>query len=153
MPPGWDRASARVIAAPADRVYAALVDPEQVARWRVPDGMTSEVHEFEAREGGAVRISLTYNSGPSVGKSSARTDTYRGHFARLVPGELVVEVVEFESPDPALRGAMTMTTRLIPVEDGVLVEIVHEGVPDVVAPADNETGTRMALDRLARIVE
>lgn len=145
--------TARIIAAPADVVYAALVDGDQVARWRVPDGMKSEVHEFDAREDGRFRISLTYDSGSEAGKSDAHTDTYSGHFARLVPDELVVEVMEFETDDPALRGEMTMTTRITPTEGGVLVEIEHAGLPDAVPPADNETGTRMALDRLAALVE
>jgi uncharacterized protein YndB with AHSA1/START domain len=134
-------------------VYAALVDGDHVARWRVPDGMTSEVHEFDAREGGRFRISLTHESDSGLGKSSAHTDTYSGHFARLMPDELVVEVMEFETDDPALRGEMTMTTRITPVAGGVRVEIVHEGMPDAVPPSDDETGTRMALDRLARLVE
>lgn len=69
------------------------------------------------------------------------------------PGELVVEVLEFETDDLSLRGEMTMTTRLTPVDGGTRVEIIHEGVPDAVSPADNETGTRMALDRLAQLVE
>ncbi len=145
--------TSRFIAAPADDVFAALVDGAQVARWRVPDGMTSEVHEFDPREGGRFRISLTYETPSETGKTGGHTDTYAGHFARLVPSRLVVEVMEFETDDPALRGEMTMTTRLTPSGGGVLVEIVHEGVPDAVAPEDNETGTRMALDRLTALVE
>jgi len=70
-----------------------------------------------------------------------------------VPNEQVVEVFEFESADPQLGGAMTMTTTLSDVDGGTEVRIVHEGIPDSVPVADNETGTRMALDNLARLVE
>lgn len=122
-------------------------------KWRVPDGMTGEVHEFDGREGGAFRISLTYDAPTGAGKSSAHTDTYHGRFAELVPGERVVEVFEFETDDPALRGEMTMTTTLTEAGGGTEVLIVHEGMPDTVPAADNETGTRMALDNLARFVE
>jgi len=48
-----------------------------------------------------------------------------------VPGEFVVEMDEFETSDSALVGAMTAG----------------------VSPADNETGGREALDRLAAVVE
>lgn len=146
------RASGHVNA-PRPAVYRALVSAEAVAWWRVPPGMRSEVHAFEAREGGGFRVSLTYDSPDEVGKSSPHTDTYHGRFARLVPGELVVEVLEFETGDPGLRGTMTITTTLTEADGGTDVLIVHEGVPDAVPAADNEAGTRSALARLARFVE
>ncbi|MFB8753537.1 SRPBCC family protein [Streptomyces parvulus] len=141
------------VRAPRPAVYRALLDPAAVAAWRVPDGMTAEVHAFEGREGGAFRVSLTYEEPSGAGKSGAHTDTYHGHFARLVPGERIVEVLEFESADPAFQGAMTMTTTLTDADGGTRVEVVHEGLPDAVPAADNETGTRMALAKLAALVE
>ncbi|MFD4610571.1 SRPBCC family protein [Streptomyces sp. NPDC058440] len=146
------RVSRRVRATPA-AVYRALTDPEAVARWRVPDGMTAHVHEFDAREGGTFRVSLSYDEPGARGKSGVRTDTYRGHFARLVPGRLVVEVLAFETDEDSLHGTMTMTTSLAEADGGTEVVIVHEGIPDEVPRADNELGTRMALDNLARLVE
>ena len=62
----------RIINAPRDRVYAALDDPEAVARWRFPTGMTCEVHELDARKGGAIRISLTYDATDRAGKTHGR---------------------------------------------------------------------------------
>ena len=134
-------------------VYRALVDAGAIAKWRVPDGMTARVHEFDAREGGAFRISLSYDTPAGTGKSAAHTDTYHGRFVRLVPDEQVVEVLEFETADPGLRGEMTMTTTLTDAGAGTDVLVVHEGIPDQVPAADNETGTRMALASLARLVE
>ncbi|MEO3867963.1 SRPBCC family protein [Nonomuraea sp. B12E4] len=142
----------RRISAPPQAVYRALVDADAIARWRAPEGMSSHVHEFDAREGGAFRVSLTYDVPTETGKSAAHTDTYHGRFVRLVPGERVVEVFEFETGDPALRGEMTMTTTLSEMDGGTEVSILHEGIPDVVPAADNETGTRMALDNLAKLV-
>jgi uncharacterized protein YndB with AHSA1/START domain len=134
-------------------VYRALLDPDAIAHWRVPEGMTSEVHEFEAREGGTFRVSLTYTAPDRTGKTAARTDTYHGRFVTLVPDEAVVEEFAFETGDPALRGTMTMTTTLTDAAGGTDVLVVHEGIPDAIPAADNETGTRMALDNLARLVE
>lgn len=139
--------------APRAAVYRALIDAEAIAAWRVPAGMRSEVHQFEAREGGAFRISLHYDSPDAVGKTSAHTDTYHGRFVELVPNERVVEVLEFESDDPAMAGEMTMTTTLRDLDAGTEVVIQHDGIPDAVNPADNETGTRMALAALAAWVE
>ncbi|MGX4687876.1 SRPBCC family protein [Streptomyces sp. JNUCC 63] len=146
------RVSRRVQASPA-AVYRALVDPDAVAQWRVPAGMTGHVHTFDVREGGTFRVSLTYDEPGARGKSGVRTDIYKGHFARLVPGRLVVEVLEFETDDDTLHGTMTMTTSLTEADGGTEVVIVHEGIPEGVPRADNELGTRTALDNLARLVE
>jgi uncharacterized protein YndB with AHSA1/START domain len=134
-------------------VYRALLDPAAVARWKVPTGMTSHVHAFDAREGGAFRISLTYDAPTRAGKTTARTDTYHGRFARLVPDAQVVEVVEFETTDPALRGEMTITLTLTDADGGTDVLAVHDGLPPGVPLADNEAGWRDALAKLAALVE
>ena len=92
----------RRVNAPRARVYRALLDARAVATWKVPTGLTSHVHEFEAREGGSFRISLTYDAPTGTGKTSPHTDTYHGRFVKLVTNEQVVEAVEFETTDPAL---------------------------------------------------
>jgi uncharacterized protein YndB with AHSA1/START domain len=108
----------RHINAPRAAVYRALLDARAVATWKVPTGMTSHVHAFDAREGGSFRISLTYDAPTGTGKTTARTDTYHGRFVKLVPNEQVVEVDEFETTDPALRGEMTITITLVDADGG-----------------------------------
>jgi uncharacterized protein YndB with AHSA1/START domain len=145
--------SRRHIQAPPERVYRLLLDRDAVRRWKVPDGMSSQVHAFEPHEGGAFRVSLTYASPDRRGKTRAHTDTYHGRFVTLVPGSLVVEDVEFETADPAMSGRMTITYTLSPSAGGTDLVAVHEGVPDGVSPADNELGWRMSLDKLAALAE
>jgi uncharacterized protein YndB with AHSA1/START domain len=139
--------------APRADVYRALLDARAIETWRVPQGMTSHVHVFEPWEGGSFRISLTYDAPTRTGKTTAHTDTYHGHFVKLVPNEQVVEVMEFETADPQMRGEMTITFTLTEVGGGTDVLGIHEGVPPGVSPADNETGWRMALVKLAQLVE
>src|SRR3954463_9250138 len=115
--------------------------------------MTCQVHEFDAREGGAIRVSLTYDEPTGTGKTTAHTDTYHGRFVTLVPNERIVEVDEFETDEPALRGEMTITITLADAHGGTDLFAVHEGLPAAVAPADNVTGWRMWRARLAALVE
>ena len=75
--------SARHINAHRAVVYGALVEAGAIATWRVPTGMSSQVHEFDASEGGSFRISLTYDAPTGTGKTTAQTDTYHGHFVSL----------------------------------------------------------------------
>jgi uncharacterized protein YndB with AHSA1/START domain len=143
----------RRLNAPRATVYRALLDARAVATWMVPTGMTSHVHAFDPREGGAFRISLTYDAPTGTGKTSAHTDTYHGRFVQLVPDERVVEVVEFETADPAMQGEMTITFALADAGAGTELVAVHDRLPPGLSPADNETGWRSSLDRLAALVE
>jgi len=131
--------------APRESVYRALVDARAVAIWMVPSGMTSHVHAFEGREGGSFHISLTYDTSNGTGKTNAHTDTYHGHFVKLVPNEQVVEVMEFETADAEMRGVMTVTFTLSDADGGTDVLGVHDNLPPGVASADNHNrGARNA---------
>ncbi|NOK32712.1 SRPBCC family protein [Corallococcus exercitus] len=142
------------VKAPRSRVYRALIDARAVATWMVPDGMTSHVHAFEPREGGAFRISLTYDAPTEAGKTTAHTDTHHGRFVKLVPDEQVIETTEFETSGPALRGEMIITFTLSDAQDGGTdLLAVHEGLPSGVSSSDNELGWRMSLAKLSRYVE
>ena len=140
--------------APRSRVYEAFLDADAIARWKVPDGMTSEVHSFEGREGGTFRISLTYEAPGRQGKTAANTDTYRGRFERLLPNEQIVEIDEFESDDPLLQGEMRITVTLQDAPGGGTdLVATHDGLPPGVAPADNELGWQLSLNKLATLVQ
>ncbi|HUR76139.1 MAG TPA: SRPBCC family protein [Sporichthya sp.] len=143
----------RFVSAPPAAVYRALLDPDAVQQWMVPNGMTSEVHRFDAREGGEFAISLTYDDPVAVGKTEGATDTFAGRFVQLVPSESVVQVVAFDTTDPLLAGEMTIRYQLTERDGGTEVVGIHEGLPPGVAPADNEWGWRISLGKLAQLVE
>jgi uncharacterized protein YndB with AHSA1/START domain len=135
-------------------VYRALLDPQAIQAWRVPRGMTSVVHAFEAREGGRFRVSLTSDDPARAGKTGGQTDTYQGHFARLVPDREVVEVLAFETDDPAMQGEMTITYTLTDALDGgTILSAVHARLPPGVSEAENHFGWFQSLTKLADLVE
>jgi uncharacterized protein YndB with AHSA1/START domain len=119
----------RHLHAPRADVYHALLDARAIATWMVPADMKSHVHEFDAREGGRFRISLTYDAPNAKGKTTAHTDTYYGQVVRLVPDEQVVEVMEFETEHPAMCGEMTVTYTLTDAGGGTDLLAVHENLP------------------------
>jgi uncharacterized protein YndB with AHSA1/START domain len=141
------------VRAPRAAVYRALLDGAARAAWMMPDGMTSNVHRFDARVGGGYRISLTYDAPTSTGKTSAHTDTFHGTFVELVPDTCVVEQVEFETQDPAMQGTQTVTYELVDRDGGTDVTGTHDDLPPGIPPADNELGWRMSLAKLAARVE
>src|SRR5438552_7196129 len=143
----------RRVNAPCAIVYRALLHARAVATWMAPTGMTSHVHTFDAREGGSFRISLTYDAATGTGKTTAHTDTFHGHFVKLVTNEQVVEVVEFETTDPALRGEMTITYTLADADGDTDIPAVHDRLPRGLSTADKEGGWRSSLAKLAALVE
>jgi uncharacterized protein YndB with AHSA1/START domain len=157
MPASFSRVySTRVtrwVRAEPDAVYRALLDPFAVAAWRVPNDMTATIHRFDAREGGRFRITLHPDQVGEAGRSSEGSQTFRGRFRRLIPGQLVVEAIEFESRDPAMAGVMMITTELRQADDGCEVTMTYEDIPEGVYPNADEVALQMALVRLAAWVE
>ena len=116
--------ASRVIAAPPDRVFAALVDPEALTAWLPPDGMSGRFERFDARPGGSYRLVLTYADASSArGKATADSDIVEAHFVDVVPGVRVVQAVDFVSDDPTHAGTMTMTWEVTALDAGTRVDI------------------------------
>ncbi|WP_043770088.1 SRPBCC family protein [Algiphilus aromaticivorans] len=147
--------ASRVIAAPAEVIYAALLDPGAMARWRPPAGMRCEVHTFDAREGGGFCMTFAYSdAGHAVaGKTSKHADVFEGRFVELVPDARVVERIDFVSEDPAFFGPMTVVTSLTPVAGGTEVTITCKDVPSGIRREDHQVGLRSTLANLAAYTE
>ena len=151
--PRTDTAS-RVIAAPLDRVYAALVDPEALTTWLPPDGMSGRFERFDAYPGGSYRLVLTYaDASDAHGKTTADTDVVEARFVDIVPDTRVVQAVTFVSDDPAQAGTMTMTWEVTAVEHGTRVEVRAENVPAGISAADHAEGLSSSLANLAEHLE
>jgi uncharacterized protein YndB with AHSA1/START domain len=147
--PRTDRAS-RVIDAPPERVFAAMVDPEALAAWLPPDGMSGSFERFDARPGGSYRLVLTYaDASQAQGKTTANSDVVDARFVDVVPDARLVQAVDFVSDDPAHAGTMTMTWEVTPAGDGTRVEFRADDVPDGISAEDHATGLRSSLANLA----
>jgi uncharacterized protein YndB with AHSA1/START domain len=146
--------ASRVIAAPSDRVYAALVDPDALTAWLPPDGMSGRFDRFEARPGGSYRLVLTYADGSTArGKATADSDIVEARFVDVVPGVRVVQAVDFVSDDPAYSGTMTMTWEVTAVDAGTRVDIRADDVPAGISAEDHAAGLASSLANLAAYLE
>jgi uncharacterized protein YndB with AHSA1/START domain len=145
----------RTIRAPRAAVYRAFLDPDAVAAWLPPESMTGHVQAFEPHAGGRFSMSLTYQHAADSpgGKTTDDTDTFRGRFAELIPDENVVWVVEFESGNPDFAGEMRVSWSLVDVPLGTEVTVLCENIPPGIRPEDNEMGSRLSLENLARLLE
>lgn len=148
---GRTDAASRVIAAPLERVYAALVDPEALTSWLPPQGMSGRFDGFDARPGGSYRLVFTYaDASTARGKTTADSDVVEARFVDVVPGSRVVQAVDFVSDDPDQAGTMTMTWEVEPVDAGTGVDIRADEVPVGISAEDHAVGLNSSLANLAR---
>lgn len=151
--PRTDRAS-RLINAPSDDVFAALIDRDALTAWLPPGDMTARFERFDLRPGGSYRLVLTYGQPPDLGgKSTADADIVEARFIEIVPGERVVQEIDFDSDSPAFAHTMTMTWSTSPTDGGTLVDFIAENVPDAISAADHQVGLNASLDNLAAYME
>jgi len=150
----WTRTS-RVIRARPEELYAAFLDPAALVDWLPPAAMTGRIHEFDARVGGGYRMSLFYPPGERTfrGKTSDREDMVDVRFVKLEPPRRIVEAVNFVTTDPAFSGEMTLTATFEAVSGGTEVTLMFEDLPPGLRAQDNETGSRLSLEQLARRFE
>ena len=134
----------RVLRAPAERVYAAFLDPEAMAKWLPPHGFVGTVHEMDARVGGGYRMSFT-NFGTRTSHS------FGGTYVELTPHRRIRYTDRFEAPD--LAGEMQVTITLRGVACGTELEVVQEGVPAAIPLEPCYLGWQESLSQLAHLVE
>jgi uncharacterized protein YndB with AHSA1/START domain len=145
---------ARVVNAPLDRAFNALVDRAALETWLPPDGMTARFERFDPIRGGSYRLVLTYTD-PTVtdAKSSLDSDIVEARFVDIVENDRVVQAVDFVSDDPAFAGTMTMTWAVHAVDDGTLVEFIADDVPVGISAEDHAAGMTSSLQNLASYLD
>ena len=134
----------RVLKAPAERVYKAFLDADALARWLPPYGFLCKVHQIDAKVGGSFRMSFT-NFGSGKGHS------FGGKYLELKPAERIRYSDTFD--DPNLPGEMITTVTLKKVSVGTEVNVVQEGVPEVIPAEMCYLGWQDSLAQLAKLVE
>ncbi len=134
----------RVLRAPADRVYRAILDPDAMCRWLPPYGYLGKMESIEARVGGTYRMSFT-------NFASGHSHCFGGTFLELIPGQRILIADTFD--DPGLPGEMRKTISLRPVACGTELEILHEGIPAAIPAEMCYLGWQESLLQLQQLVE
>jgi uncharacterized protein YndB with AHSA1/START domain len=132
----------RVLRATPERVYRAFIDPAAMVKWLPPNGFTGKVDQIDPRVGGTYKASFT-------NFSTGRSHSFGGEYLELVPHELLRWTDKLEG----LPDVMTVTVNLKKVTVGTDVNIVQEGLPDVIPPDACTLGWQESLALLAKLVE
>jgi len=134
----------RVLRSSPEKVYRAFLDADAMCRWLPPFGFIGKMHHFEPKVGGSFKMSFT-NFG------TGNTHSFGGNFLELVPHERLRYTDKFD--DPNLPGEMTVTVVLKAVLCGTEVNIVQEGVPEIIPAEMCYLGWQESLAQLANLVE
>lgn len=134
----------RVLRASPEKVYKAFLDADALCKWLPPHGFTAKMHHMDAKEGGTFKMSFT-NFG------SGKSHSFGGEYVELVPHERIRYTDKFD--DPNMPGEMHVSVTLKPVSCGTELNIVQEGVPDVIPAELCYLGWQESLTLLAQLVE
>lgn len=134
----------RVVRTTSEKVYRAFIGPDAMAKWLPPNGFTGKVHHLDARVGGTYKMSFT-------NFTTGRSHTFGGNYLELVPHERIRHTDQFD--DPNMPGEMQTTITLRKVSVGTELNVVQEGVPEVIPPEACYLGWQESLVLLAKLVE
>lgn len=134
----------RVLATSPEKVYRAFLEADALAKWLPPNGFACTVHHLEPKVGGKYKMSFrNFTTGNS--------HSFHGEYVELVPNERLRYTDKFD--DPGLAGDIRVTVTLKKVSVGTEIDIVQEGLPDVIPPEACYLGWQESLQNLARLVE
>jgi uncharacterized protein YndB with AHSA1/START domain len=134
----------RVLSTKPEKVYRAFIEADAVAKWLPPNGFVCTVHQLDAKVGGIHRMSFR-------NFTTGKSHSFGGEYVELVPNERLRYTDKFD--DPSLTGQMQVTVTLRKVSVGTELNIVQEGVPDVIPLEACYLGWQESLRNLARLVE
>ncbi|MDC4205504.1 MAG: SRPBCC family protein [Candidatus Manganitrophus sp.] len=134
----------RVLRSTPERIYRAFLDADAMAKWLPPNGFTGKVHHLDAKVGGTYKMSF-------MNFTTGHGHSFGGEYLELVPNERIVHTDKFD--DPNLPGEMKVTISLKPVSVGTEMNIIQEGIPDVIPLEACYLGWQESLTLLAKLVE
>jgi uncharacterized protein YndB with AHSA1/START domain len=134
----------RVLRTKPEKIYRAFLDADAMAKWLPPNGFTGKVHQMDAKVGGTYRMSFT-------NFTTGNGHSFGGEYLELVPHERLRYTGRFDAP--GLPGVMQTTISLRPVSCGTEINVVQEGIPEVIPTEACYLGWQESLALLAKLVE
>jgi len=134
----------RVFTAKPEKLYRAFLEADAMAAWLPPNGFTCTVHQLDARVGGSHRMSFR-------NFTTGHTHTFGGKYVELTPNQRLRYTDSFD--DSNLPGEIQVTVTFKPVSVGTEVNILQEGLPDVIPVEACYLGWQESLRKLAKLVE
>ena len=124
--------------------YRAFLTPEALAKWISPNGFTGTIYHLEAKVGGTFKMSFT-------NFTTGQSHSFGGEYLELIKNELIRYTDKFD--DPNLPEIMNVTVTLKTVLCGTELNIIQEGIPEIIPVEMCYLGWQESLTALAMLVE
>ena len=134
----------RVLMTTPEKLYRAFSDPDAMAKWLPPNGFTCKVHHMDFKVGGTYKMSFT-------NFTNGKSNSFGGEYKEIVPNQRLRYTDKFD--DPNLYGEISVTIEMKAVLVGTELNIVQEGIPDVIPVEMCYLGWQESLANLAKLVE
>jgi glutathione S-transferase len=134
----------RFICAPRESVFDAFVQAQIASRWMCPRGMSVPEAQFDARAGGAYRVTMQARNGAKF--------TARGSYREFARPEKLVYGWRWERRNvPAAE--TTIAVELIERAAGTELRMTHSGFPDAATRDAHEEGWGSSLNQLTDLLD
>ncbi len=134
----------RVLKTKPERLYRAFLDAGALAKWLPPYGFTCTVNHLDAKVGSTFKMSFT-------NFTTGNGHSFGGEYLELKPSEKIVCTDKFD--DPNLPGTMKTSVTIKAVSAGTELNVVQEGIPEVIPVEMCYLGWQESLAQLAHLVE
>ena len=134
----------RVLRTTPEKIYRAFVEADAFARWLPPNGFTAKVYEMNPEVGGTFQMSFT-------NFTTGNGHSFGGTYLELKPHSRICYTTQFDNP--GLPGEMKTTIDLKQVSCGTEINILQEGIPEVIPTAGCYLGWQESLCHLSQLVE
>jgi uncharacterized protein YndB with AHSA1/START domain len=127
-----------------EKIYRAFLDADAMAKWLPANRFTGKVHHMDAKVGGTYEISFT-------NFTTGHSHSFGGTYLELAPHDCIRYTSKFD--DSNLVGEMQTTITLKKVSCGAELNIVQEGIPELIPTDACYLGWQESLAFLAKLVE
>ena len=134
----------KILKATPDKIYRAFTEAKAMEAWLPPYGFSCTVHEMDAVEGGAFRMTF-HNFSTGNGQS------FGGTYLELTPNEFIKYTDKFDNPN--LPGEMITSVWLRKVLVGTEIKILQENIPSMIPVEMCYLGWQESLEKLAKLAE
>ena len=143
----------RTFQAPRELVFKAWTDPQLVAQWWGPNGVTNPTCEWEAKPGGKIHIIML--AGPELGPMAGQEWPMTGVMEDVTPPEKLVFTANAIADDKVILENRTTVTFAI---EGDTTKLTVQVTVTSVAPAGQfalqgmDIGWNQQLDKLVNFI-
>jgi uncharacterized protein YndB with AHSA1/START domain len=144
----------RLFDAPIEQVFRAWTDPQLLARWWGPQGVTNPVCKLDVKPGGSIEIVML--AGEAMGSLKGSKWPMTGVYQEIIPpSKLVYRASAIMEGKPIIESLNTVTFEEVEGKTKITLDVqVTRTAPGAEGPLSGMAiGWNQSVDKLAQLVK